>query len=258
MPIVTLLTDFGTSDHYVGVMKGVILARCSGATLVDITHEVPAWDIASGAYLLAEAWRWFPAGTTHLVVVDPGVGSSRRALAARANGHVFITPDNGILTMALAGCDTEVHEITSGDFFHQPLSTTFHGRDLFAPAAAEAAKGREIHTFGPAITDWVRLNIAEPVPATDRQWNGAVLHVDRFGNVITNFRFGQFPAPASITISGQIIADFASAYAASPPGKLFAIAGSSGYWELSINNGDAAQELGGSAALRQACARLSL
>ena len=187
-PVISLLTDFGSSDHYAGTMKGVMLDICPKAQLIDITHDIPAYAIAEAAFTLAQAWRYFPEGTVHLVVVDPGVGSSRRPIIAEAGGHFFVAPDNGVLTMVfdvVKNC--RVREITASGFFRKPVSHTFHGRDIFAPVAARLARGITPARFGTRIQDPVRAGFSRPIQNGPKRWTGSVLKVDRFGNLVTNF-----------------------------------------------------------------------
>jgi S-adenosylmethionine hydrolase len=251
-PIITLLTDFGLSDHYVAAMKGVILGICADARLVDITHEVKAFGIAEAAFTLAQSWPCFPAGTVHLVVVDPGVGSSRRPLLAEAHGHTFIAPDNGILTMVLrADPDAKIRGITEAGYFRLPVSRTFHGRDIFSPAAAHRAAGVPPSEFGSLVGDPVLLPIEDPNRRDDGSWTGRILHVDRYGNLITNLPIRDFPdtanRPFDLLVGGRVVVHSRSSYAASLAGELFVIEGSSGYLEISLNQGDAS-ELTGAAA----------
>jgi hypothetical protein len=236
-PVISLLTDFGTTDHYVGAMKGVILSICAGAQMVDISHDIAPYAIHEAAYTLAQAWQCFPAGTVHLIVVDPGVGTARRPIVAEAGGHTFVAPDNGVLTMAL-GSDSEVREIAAEQYFRQPVSRTFHGRDIFAPVAAHLASGVAAAVFGKRIEDWVRL---------DR--NGAtVLKIDHFGNVITSLRWESFGWVAErafeLRIGSGLVSHYRASYADAAPGELFAIRGSAGYLEVSMNQGSAADRLG--------------
>src|SRR5216117_329891 len=177
-PLITLLTDFGTSDSYVAEVKAVLLSRALGAALVDVTHQIPPGDVRAGQYVLARVWHRFPEGTVHLVVVDPGVGTSRRALAAEAAGHYFVAPDNGVLSPLPA--DTR--------FFELPVppgaAPSFHGRDLFAPAAAELATGTALAHLGSPITDPYRVPL--PAPHFDgTAVRGEVIYVDRFGTLIS-------------------------------------------------------------------------
>ncbi len=224
MRVVTLLTDFGTQDPYVGIMKGTILGICPEARMVDLTHQVIPYQIPQAAFLLQESWRWFPEGTIHLVVVDPGVGSERRAIAMEAEGHFFVGPDNGVFSLVPAG---EVRELTTAD----AESRTFHGRDVFAPAAARLAKGAKLSDLGGIILDPARLIFAE----------ATVLHIDRFGNVITSLR----PAPGiAVRVGQETIRRHARTYSEVPAGELFLIEGSSGYLEIALNQGSAGERLG--------------
>src|SRR5438309_10785636 len=185
-PVIALLTDFGTRDHYAGTMKGVALGICPDATLVDISHELPAHDVLAGALELAAAYRYFPAGTIFLVVVDPGVGSARRGIAAEAGDYKFVAPDNGVLTAVLDEHPPKrVVELTERKYARPTVSRTFEGRDRFAPAAAWLAKGIELAALGRPAAGIQRLAIAQPIVQADRI-DGEVLRVDRFGNLITN------------------------------------------------------------------------
>lgn len=244
-PIITLLTDFGLSDHYVGAMKGVILSICPDAQLVDITHEIRPYSILEAAFTLSQAWRYFPQGTTHLVVVDPGVGSSRRPLVAEADGHRFVAPDNGVLTMV--GPFT-AREIRESGFFRASVSQTFHGRDIFAPVAAHLATGISPQDFGPAIDDPLHLAGLEPVLTGPGEWTGIVLRIDRYGNVVTNFSARYFLHSGSTTpemqVSTHIVNQYYPIYVSASPSELFFLEGSSGYIEFSFTRGNAATELG--------------
>ncbi len=196
-PLLTLTTDFGLRDHYVGTMKGVILSRCPEAHIVDISHGVPPFSLWTGAYTIDQAAPYFPAGTIHVVVVDPGVGTTRRAILAEAIGQQFIAPDNGVLSMILArDPGAVVREITNQELFLPAVSATFHGRDIFAPVAASVACGRaRPEEVGPILTAVERLPNVEPVQQANGDWVGTVLSVDHFGNVITNFRASRFSDP---------------------------------------------------------------
>lgn len=245
-PIISLITDFGSSDHYAGTMKGVILGICPDAQIVDITHEIFNYAIAEAAFTLGQAWAYYPRGTVHLIVVDPGVGSRRRPLLAEAGGHCFIAPDNGVLTIALeAAGECKVREITASRYFRKPMSQTFHGRDIFAPVAAHVAKGVAPARFGKRIEDYIRLPLARPVQTGPGQWEGAILKIDHYGNAVTNFRTeswsGHLAAgPFQITIRGHRVAVVASSYAEMKAEDLFVIGGSAGFLEISIREGSAA------------------
>jgi S-adenosylmethionine hydrolase len=245
-PVITLLTDFGSADHYAGAMKGVMLGICPDAQLVDISHEIVPYAVAEAAFTLAQAWRCFPEGTVHLIVVDPGVGSARRPILAEAAGHRFVAPDNGVLTMLYDAVPVhEVREITASRYFRQPVSRTFHGRDIFAPIAAHLANGVEPAACGRRIEDYVRLSFARPVQTGPQIWAGTILKVDRFGNLISNFDSQTWQRLASepfeMTVGGGVVSRMASNYAQMATGELFTIAGSAGFLELSINRGSAAE-----------------
>jgi S-adenosylmethionine hydrolase len=242
-PVITLLTDFGLADHYVAAMKGVILGICPRARLIDITHQITPFSISEGAYTLAQAWKYFPRGTVHLAVVDPGVGSARRAMAAEMDGHRFVAPDNGLLTMVL-GSDAKVREITARRYFREPVSNTFHGRDIFAPVAAYLAKGLALSRVGKPLADPIMGNFATPIQLPDGRWRGTVLSIDRFGNVITNFDWAAFHEialrPFSLKLASRMLTKYSATYASAPVGKPFVVQGSSGYIEVSINKSNAA------------------
>lgn len=251
-PIITLTTDFGLNDHFVGTMKGVILNIVPDAEIVDICHTVQAFDILDGALALAHAYPYFPAGTVHLVVVDPGVGSARRPIVASSEEYNFVAPDNGVLSLMYAREERlSVRHVTSDHYFLQPLSNTFHGRDIFAPVAAYLAKGVVHDKFGDEISDYVRFNAPRPKQVDAKTLRGVVLKVDRFGNLITNFTPddlpGLFQAPApvfKIAISKKEITSLRTNYADGVPGEVFAILGSMGYLEIAANRGTAAQLVG--------------
>jgi S-adenosylmethionine hydrolase len=245
-PIITLLTDFGTSDHYVSAMKGVILGICPAASIVDISHEVGAYEITQAAYLLAQAYACFPPRTVHVVVVDPGVGTSRRPILAEAARQYFVAPDNGELSMIYTREERhKVRAITATRYFREPVSHTFHGRDVFAPAAAHLAAGVAPARLGKLIQDYLRGAFERPVRTGKRTWMGAVLHIDHFGNVVTNFRAEDLPSRAfEFVIGPHHICEQARNYAEYGPGELFWIAGSGGYLEISVNQASAAKTIG--------------
>lgn len=252
IPVLTLLTDFGNSDHYVAAMKGVILGICPTVHTVDVSHEVKAFDIAEGAYTLSQVWQLFPEGTVHLVVVDPGVGSSRRAIAASVCGHYFVGPDNGVLAMALGEAEAKgeavsVRQLTSSEYFHHPVSQTFHGRDIFAPVAAHLACGVAFEEVGPVVEDWFRPAFLNPLRTSRRSWSGTVLKVDRFGNLITNYRAAEFPLSDggfSLRIGLGEVDRLFNSYAEAENSDPFLICGSGGFWEVVVKEGDAASRLG--------------
>jgi len=251
-PIVTLTTDFGLNDHFVGTMKGVILKIVPNAEIVDICHSVQAFDILDGALALAQAYSYFPPRTVHLVVVDPGVGSARRPIIASSEEQNFVAPDNGVLSLMYAREERlSVRHITSEHYFLQPISNTFHGRDIFAPVAAYLAKGVDHEKFGEEITDFVRFNAPRPKPTDANTIRGVVLRVDRFGNLITNFApqdapalFQQMPPAFKIIVGKREISVMRSNYAEGAPGEVFGILGSMGYLEIVANRSSAAQLVG--------------
>jgi S-adenosylmethionine hydrolase len=250
-PIITLTTDFGSNDHFVGAVKGVILDIVPDAAMVDISHAVQAFDVLDGAIAISQAYSYFPAGTVHLVVVDPGVGTARRPIIASSDRYHFVAPDNGVLSMVYAKeAGMHVRHITSENYFRQPVSHTFHGRDVFAPVAAYLAKMVEAHKFGDAIEDYVKFAAPRPKPAGENKLRAVVLKVDRFGNLITNITPEDIPALFSgktefkIVVGGKEIREIRSAYAEGAPGEVFGILGSMGYLEIVANCAPAAQLTG--------------
>ncbi|MCU1383531.1 MAG: hypothetical protein JWL71_2228 [Acidobacteria bacterium] len=246
-PVIALLTDFGTRDHYVGAMKGVILGICPDVTLVDISHDVAPHDVSGAALELAAAYRYFPPGTIFLVVVDPGVGSARRGLAADAGDYAFVAPDNGVLTAALDGqAPRRVVELTEPQYARRTVSRTFEGRDRFAPAAAWLATGIDLAALGRAAGAIERLDIPQPVVGPDRI-DGEVARVDRFGNLITNIDRRTFDTlaggPVDIRIGGHGVSRVVSTYADASPREICALFGSSGHLEVAANGASAADTL---------------
>ncbi len=243
--IVTLTTDFGLSDHFVGVMKGVISRISPRTELVDITHLIEPFEINSGAFTIAEAYRWFPKRTVHLVVVDPGVGTQRRPILAEAAGQYFVAPDNGVLSMIFAREKHTVRAVTAEKYFLKPVSGTFHGRDVFAPVAAHLARGTPPARFGKQIADYTCLEFYKPVRTGKRVWQGTILKVDRFGNLITNFHIGEFPVlltrPFELAVGQQRVSFLARTFAGAKLGELALIPGSSGYLEIAANQASAAK-----------------
>ncbi|MEZ5976652.1 MAG: SAM-dependent chlorinase/fluorinase [Planctomycetota bacterium] len=241
--IVTLLTDFGVQEAYVGVMKGVLHARSSALrAVVDLTHEVAPQDVEQARFHLENAWHWFPEGSVHVVVVDPGVGTDRAIAVAEHGGHVFVAPDNGLMRTLLDPTD-EVHRL---DLSRYPVpSATFHGRDLFAPAAAELVDGARPRDLGPRI----ELELAPErrnEAAADGSVAGRVVHVDRFGNLITDIAasvVGADPARCIAEIAGLRVR-MVAAYGAAEPGDLLALVDSYGAVEIAVRDGDAARRLG--------------
>lgn len=246
--IVTLTTDFGTTDHFAGTMKGVILSIAPGAQIVDITHDVRPFDVLDGGFAIAQAAPYFPKKTIHVVVVDPGVGSTRRPLLAEAAGQYFVAPDNGVLSMILAHGPAKVRHITNQRYFLEPLSRTFHGRDVFSPVAAHLAAGVLPSRFGPRIDDSVQLDFGKPTRDGKGQWTGSILKIDRFGNIITNFHIGEFSEVNTrafeLRIGPARVTRLALTFTECAGGELFAIVGSSGYLEIAMNQASAADRLG--------------
>jgi len=246
--IITLLTDFGTRDHFVGVMKGVILGIAPEAEIVDITHDVEPFQIEQARFLLKNSWRYFPKKTIHVVVVDPGVGSERRPVLIEAAGHYFVGPDNGVLGEAVSQEGARARHITAARYFLKQVSQTFHGRDVFAPVAAHLTAGVAPGKFGPIIQDAWRPGLEAPIRSGKRYWVGSVVHIDRFGNLITNLAADDFPNLAASKINlavGMVkINTLVSNYASAPPGEPVCIVGSCGTLEIIINQQSAAKCLG--------------
>lgn len=251
-PIITLTTDFGLTDHYVGTMQGVILGICPDAQIVNITHEIPSFSTLDAAYAIAQSAPYFPAKSIHVVVVDPGVGSSRRAIVVEAKDRLFIGPDNGVFTLVLEGDENAVvREITAAKFCLQTPSTTFHGRDIFAPVAAYLASGRfEPQECGPKILTPVLLPQLIASQATDGHWSGLILSVDRFGNLITNLRSTQLESSLeagafALQLGPHRVTKLCHTFSEATGTEPFLYFGSSGYIEIGINQGSAAAVLGG-------------
>ena len=250
--IVTLTSDFGLSGHYSGVMKGVILNVNPDVEIVDISHDIRPYDILEGAIAIAQAYPYFPQRTIHVAVVDPGVGSARRPLLVSAGNHYFIGPDNGIFSLIYARePEALVRHITASHYFLEPLSQTFHGRDVFAPCAGWLSRHVETEKFGDLITDFARFALPAPKRVNERLLKGMVLMVDRFGSLVTNLTpadlpelFAENPAAFKLMVGKSEITQLKTAYADSPAGEAFAILGSSGYLEIACNRGSAAQALG--------------
>ena len=251
-PIITLTTDFGLNDHFVGTVKGVILGIVPDVEIVDICHSVQAFDVLDGALTIAQAYSYFPTSTVHLVVVDPGVGTERRPILASTEKHHFVAPDNGVLSLIYSREERmSVRHITAEHYSLQPVTNTFHARDIFAPVAAWLAKGVDTEKFGAEIDDFVRFNAPKPKPVDDKTLRGVVLKVDRFGNLVTNITthdapslFAAQPAPFKMLVGKREITEMHSNYAEGVPGEVFVIAGSMGYLEIAANRASAAQIIG--------------
>ncbi len=249
--IVTFTTDFGLGDPFVGTMHGVVLNIQPDTRIVDICHSIASYDINDGAWTLAQSYRFFPKRTIHVVVVDPGVGGTRRPIIVETEDYIFVAPDNGVLSLI----ETRepkfvVRHVIAERYFLQPVSQTFHGRDIFAPVAGWLSKGVAPSEFGPEITDYVR----SPLPAVERvgedSLRGVVMKVDKFGNLITNIGeldapglFAAQPVAASILIAGETVTRVCHSYAEGLDDEIFAIVGSSGYLEIAARQASAAEKL---------------
>jgi S-adenosylmethionine hydrolase len=247
--IVTLTTDFGLQDHFVGTMKGVMTDINPEVKFVDISHAVQPFDVFDAALTIAQAYSYFPTSTVHMVIVDPGVGTARRPIVVSTETYLFVAPDNGVLSLIY---DREerlsVRTITADHYFLQPLSNTFHGRDIFSPIAAYLSKGVDPARMGEEVTDYVRFSAPKPKPAGNGSLRGVVLKVDRFGNLITNITaqdapglFQPDPPPFKITVGNREIKQVRSAYADGAPGEVFGIVGSMGFLEIAANRGAASK-----------------
>ncbi len=249
MKIITLLTDFGMRDGYPAVMKGVILGIAPRVQIVDITHEVAPQDVREGAFTLARSAPWFPPGSVHVAVVDPGVGSARRALAACLGEQFFVAPDNGLITLlhrqaVQNSAEIKIVQLDKPRFWLPQVSRSFHGRDVFAPVAAHLASGAALNELGSPLNDPVLLPIAEP-QQTPTGWRGEVIHIDHFGNLACSLRHQHLAGLAQpvLMIAGRS-APLVQAYANAQPGELAALLDSAGWLSLAVVNGSAAQVLG--------------
>jgi S-adenosyl-L-methionine hydrolase (adenosine-forming) len=253
-PIVALVTDFGQQDHYVGAVKGAILAACPNTALVDLSHELPAHDILAGAYAVAAAYTAFPAGTVFLSVVDPGVGTERRGVAVAAGGYLFVGPDNGIFSLVLhEQPEARIRALTNAGLFRFEVSSTFHARDVFGPVAGHLARGVPFEEVGPVVTDPVLLSLDGVRPLGNGEWEAVVVHVDRFGNLTTNLRaaeldqildgVGRDPTEVVVVVEG-IVLPLVRTYADVPEGEACALVGSSKRLEVAVHCGNAARLLG--------------
>ncbi len=248
MPAITLTTDFGLSDHFVGAMKGVILTIAPRAAIVDITHEISPQDVKEAAFVIAQAWKYFPKKTIHVVVIDPGVGTARRPILCEAGGHFFIAPDNGVLSMIYDAAKPRVRVISNPRVMLKNVSRTFHGRDVFAPAAAHLARGVAPAKFGKPLTDLIRIADLTPRQISPNAWSGVILKVDHFGNLITNFSIADFAdvktRPFELRIGSERVRRLALTYVEAGIGEMFAIVGSAGYIEIAANQTSASRMVG--------------
>lgn len=246
--MITLTTDFGTADWFVGVMKAVLLDLNPRIQIVDLTHEIRPGDVRAGAFALMVSCRYFTKGTIHVVVVDPGVGSSRRAIAVQTKNYIFVGPDNGVLSWALRGEQVrKIVALQNQKYFRKAVSRTFHGRDIFAAVAGHVSRGVPLSKLGPALTDYQQLSWPEPSSGS-RAVIGEVLYVDRFGNALTNIDATALEMLGSRSLKLQIgrrpkipVADY---YQAVPHGRPLGVLGSSGFLEIAVNGGSAAKRLG--------------
>lgn len=231
--IITLLTDFGAQDYFVGAMKGVILSVNRQAKIVDVSHEIAPQDIRSGAFMLLNYYKTFPSQTIHICVVDPGVGSKRRAILVETDNEFFIAPDNGLLSFIFENEKAfRVYEITNEKFFRLPVSRTFHGRDVFAPVAAHLSGGISVKEFGEEITDFVRFNISAPCGVSDTEIKGEIIYVDHFGNLITNLKPENLSENFRLRINEQSVQKHQTFYSQASDGEIFSIFGSAGFLEI--------------------------
>jgi S-adenosyl-L-methionine hydrolase (adenosine-forming) len=250
-PIITLTTDFGLNDPFVGILKGVISGIAPDATIIDITHGISSHDVVEAALALRASHHFFPAGTIHVIIVDPGVGTSRRPLLLVTEKYFFVGPDNGLLwpNFQSAKEKTVIH-LTRDDYFLKPVSHTFHGRDIFAPVAAWLSKGVEPQQMGEIVDSPMVLELPEVRKIGVRKVIGTILSIDKFGNLITNLLPEDLPptegesTPYVFHIGSHHITQLRRAYAGAPAGELFAIWGSTGHLEISVNQASAAALLG--------------
>jgi S-adenosylmethionine hydrolase len=249
--VITLITDFGAADHFVGTIKGVILNINPDVEIVDICHQIGSYDIFDAAFTLAQSYRFFPNDTIHLVVVDPGVGTALRPILARTMNYKFVAPDNGVLSLIYEREESvEVRHVTSDHYFLNPVSNTFHARDIFAPIVGWLSKWVEVDKFGEPISDFAKFSSPKPKRVNDNLIKGVALKVDKFGNIITNLTpedvpqlFAENPPPFKIIVNQQEITRLNLAYSMGKPSEVFAIVGSSGFIEICTNRGSAAKVL---------------
>lgn len=248
--IITLLTDFGTEDYFIGAMKGVILTRSPTSVLVDITHAIPPQDVRAAAFTLSAAYSHFPAGSIHLAVVDPGVGSDRRPVLVEAATHLFVGPDNGLFSLVLEQVPgARIRHLINTAYFLPNPSATFHGRDIFAPVAAALAQGVAPEDLGPMIQDPIRFESIQCESMADGTVTGRIIHIDHFGNCITNLPWDRLALsadrPFSLRVKEFQIQKLVQSYreGASDPGKPFLIRGSAGFLEVSVQSNSAARQL---------------
>ena len=245
--IITMTSDFGTRDAYVGAMKGAICSILPSARIIDITHEIRPQKVLEAALLLEAAYPWYPPGTVHLVVVDPRVGTERRALAIDSGGQLFVGPDNGVLSAPLGAHRVRVHEISEVSYEMPERSDTFHGRDVFAPAAGHIASGIGVDRMGPQVFDYVVLDLPKPTIAEDCI-SGEILRIDRFGNALSSIPRSVLqemgPGPYEVWVAGRSFGPLRRRYHDVPEGESIALTGGDGRLEIAVNGGSAAERLG--------------
>ncbi len=248
MPIITLLTDYGFRDHYVGELKGVIQTIAPEVTIVDITHDIEPFNLRQAAFVLQRIWARFPLRTVHCAVVDPGVGSDRRIILGQYAGRFVVAPDNGLVTWVHREYAAEAMVVVEDRRYFLPqISSTFHGRDIMAPVAAHLAKGVQPRAFGRVTECFEILPIPPRAEATDGGWLGCVIYSDRFGNMVTNIREAQLhtshgtPPPGEVIVDGTRIGPIRSAFCDVPAGAMLAFIGGSGLLEIAVNQGSATQ-----------------
>ena len=254
MAVITLMTDFGIKDGNVGVMKGVIWGICQTAQISDLSHMIPAQDIREAAYIFARSISYFPKGSIHVVVVDPGVGTQRRPMAVQIGDWFYVGPDNGTITGLLEraeqeGWQTAFVELKEKEYWLPTVSYVFHGRDIFSPVAAHLANGVSLHELGTSFSDPVRLELPKPQP-TDHGWRGEVTHIDHFGNLSTSIRAEHLGGALQqkekivVRLNGSEINGMVNTFGERPVGELIALMGSTGNLAVSVVNGNAADRLG--------------
>lgn len=245
-PLLTLTTDFGEGSSYVAAMKGVLLGINPALRLADLSHGIPPQNIAHAAYFLAGCLPYFPAGSLHVIVVDPGVGTSRALLYIEAGGHQLLAPDNGCWTLAVEQLDLQprVRKLTEARFWRQPVSATFHGRDILAPVAAHLSLGLPPKQLGPAVSEWIRFIPPKPI-LTPERLSGAVVFIDSFGNLLSNIPAEALPSgPVHIRAGSHEVEHMVRTYGEAPPGSIVALVSSTGCLEIACVQGSAADSLG--------------
>ncbi len=255
MSIITLLTDFGLEDAYAGIMKGVVLSVNPSATIVDLTHQVESFDLNQAAFIIKSSYRYFPEGSVHMVVIDPGVGGQRTIIALKKNGHTFLAPDNGVLTLVVdEGAIETIVRVENSDYFLKAVSQTFHGRDIFAPVGAHISLGVDLRLLGRPVkkNDLTRLRIPEPFISKRNELVGVIVFIDSFGNCITNIDLGCLESFSNantgkrlqVTLGQQKLDGLSDNYESVRPQSPLAIVGSFGYLEIAVNGGSAQRYFG--------------